>query len=92
MSNREVGSGRCDIVLQSKIKNLPSYVLEFRYCAPLVKYTKEKTDLLQLASQAINQMKTRQYDINLEGEIIYVGLAHHGKEVEMLWEEQSKAM
>lgn len=72
ISNREIGKGRCDILLKAK-KNRISYILEF-------KYTKDsKTDLSSLAKVAIQQIKDRQYDIQLSGKVIYIGLAHYQK-------------
>ncbi len=82
ISNREEGKGRCDIILKAKKDNLPSYVLEF-------KYLKESTDnLKEFAKQAIRQIKEKQYDVHLKGEVIYIGLAHHLKDVEIEWVEK----
>ena len=79
ISNREVGKGRCDIILKSK-KNQISYILEF-------KYTKDSSeDLKQLAKSAINQINARQYDSELGGKVIRIGLAHYQKNVEIEWQ------
>ena len=72
ISNREVGKGRCDIILKSK-KNQISYILEF-------KYTKDSSvDLKQLAKSAIDQINSRRYDSELSGTVIRIGLAHYQK-------------
>lgn len=82
ISNREVGTGRCDIVLKAKKDNQTSYILEF-------KYTKDSSvDLKELTKVAIHQIRERQYDIELTGKVIYIGLAHYQKEVEIEWVEK----
>ena len=79
ISNREVGKGRCDIILKSK-KNQISYILEF-------KYTKDSSvDLKQLAKSAIDQINSRRYDSELSGTVICIGLAHYQKNVEIEWQ------
>lgn len=88
ISNREVGKGRNDLILKAKKEGLTSFVLEF-------KYLKEEKDNLQdvlneLANSAIRQIKDREYDLELKGKIIFVGIAHHGKDVAMKWEEKSR--
>ena len=53
----------------------PNLILEF-------KYTKdEKDDLEKLAEKALEQIKEKQYDAEMTGEVCYVGLAHCGKRV-----------
>ena len=82
ISNREVGTGRCDIVLKAKKDNQTSYILEF-------KYTKDSSvDLKELTKVAIHQIRERQYDTELTGKVIYIGLAHYQKEVEIEWVEK----
>lgn len=79
ISNREVGKGRCDIILKSK-KSQISYILEF-------KYTNESSvDLKQLAKSAIDQIDSRRYDSELSGTVIHIGLAHYQKNVEIEWQ------
>lgn len=80
ISNREAGSGRCDIILKAK-KDLASYVIEF-------KYSKNKEELESLSDIAIDQIIEKEYDKGLEGKIIYIGLAHCGKEVDVKWVEK----
>ncbi len=79
ISNREVGKGRCDIILKSK-KNQISYILEFKYT------TDSSVDLKQLAKSAIDQINSRRYDSELSGTVIRIGLAHYQKNVEIEWQ------
>ena len=83
LSNHENGKGRYDITLKSKKEDLPSYVIEFKY---LKKEQLKENELESLANQAIQQIKDNQYDHDLTGKIIYIGLAHHGKDVSIKWE------
>lgn len=79
-SNREAGKGRYDIMLESKCTDYPSYIMEF-------KYTKDtNVDLKVLAQKAVSQMVEKRYDFNLKGNIIYIGLAHCQKDVEIIFE------
>ena len=79
ISNREVGKGRCDIILKSK-KNQMSYILEFKYT------NDSSVDLKQLAKSAIDQINSRRYDSELSGTVIRIGLAHYQKNVEIEWQ------
>lgn len=79
ISNREVGKGRCDIILKSK-KNQISYILEFKYT------NDSSVDLKQLAKSAIDQIDSRRYDSGLSGTVIRIGLAHYQKNVEIEWQ------
>ena len=81
-SNRENGLGRYDIVLKSK-KNKVSYIMELKY---LKAGNKEKLE--ELAKEAVQQIKEKRYDEGLE-EVIYIGLAHQGKDVAMEWVENN---
>ena len=72
ISNREVGKGRCDIILKSK-KSQISYILEFKYT------NDSSVDLKQLAKSAIDQIDSRRYDSELSGTVIHIGLAHYKK-------------
>ena len=76
ISNREVGKGRCDIILKSK-KSQISYILEFKYT------NDSSVDLKQLAKSAIDQIDSRRYDSELSGTVIHIGLAHYQKNVEI---------
>lgn len=79
ISNREVGKGRCDIILKSK-KNQISYILEFKYT------NDSSVDLKQLAKSAIDQINSRRYDSEFSGTVIRIGLAHYQKNVEIEWQ------
>lgn len=79
ISNREVGKGRCDIILKSK-KSQISYILEFKYT------NDSSVDLKQLAKSAIDQINSRRYDSDLSGTVIRIGLAHYQKNVEIEWQ------
>lgn len=79
ISNREVGKGRCDIILKSK-KSQISYILEFKYT------NDSSVDLKQLAKSAIDQVDSRRYDSELSGTVIHIGLAHYQKNVEIEWQ------
>ena len=85
LSNHENGKGRYDITLKSKKEHLPSYVIEFKY---LKKTELKEGELDQLANQAIQQIKDNHYDHELKGKVIYIGLAHHGKDVSIKWKER----
>ena len=86
ISNREEGKGRCDIIIQAKDEKKTSFVIEFKY------FKEDKKDfekaLDKLSIEAIQQIKDRKYDYNLKGKVIYIGLAHHGKDVMMKWIER----
>ena len=79
-SNKEVGKGRCDIILKSKNEGYPSYIIE-------LKYEKEASDLKELAKEAIKQIQEKQYGVNMKGNVIYIGMAHYHKDVEIVWEK-----
>lgn len=79
ISNREVGKGRCDIILKSK-KNQISYILEFKYT------NDSSVDLKQLAKSAIDQINSRRYNSELSGTVIRIELAHYQKNVEIEWQ------
>ena len=85
ISNREVGKGRNDLILKSKDEKKTSYVLEFKYLKEDKKDIEKELD--QLSNEAIQQIKERKYDVELKGKVIYIGLAHHGKDVSVKWVE-----
>ena len=78
ISNQEKGKGRCDIILKPKDSKLSTYVIE-------MKYTKEACDLKELAMEAVKQIQEKQYDIGLGDDVVYIGMAHHHKDVEIVW-------
>ncbi len=82
ISNREAGKGRCDIVLKARKENQISYILEFKYAKD------SNTDLKELAKTAVEQIKDRKYDTEISGKIIYIGLAHYQKNIEIEWQEK----
>ena len=85
ISNREVGKGRCDIVLQSKDENKTSFVFEFKY----IRDNETSQERLQtVAKQAVEQIRDREYDIEIKGKVVYIGLAHHGKDAAIEWQEK----
>ena len=86
ISNREVGKGRCDIILQSKDENKTSFVFEFKYIGTDNETSQER--LQTVAKQAVEQIRDRQYDIEIKGKVVYIGLAHHGKDVAIEWQEK----
>ena len=86
ISNREEGKGRCDIIIQAHDEKRTSFVIEFKYFKEEKKNIQE--ELNKLSNEAIQQIKYRRYDYDLKGRVIYIGLAHHGKDVVMKWEER----
>ena len=86
ISNREVGKGRDDLILKAKDEKKTSFVLEFKYLKEDKKNIEEKLE--KLANEAIQQIKDNKYDYGLKGKVIYIGLAHHGKDVSIKWEER----
>jgi len=86
ISNREVGKGRDDLILKAKDEKRTSFVLEFKYLKEDKKALKEALD--ELSNKAIQQIKENKYDYGLKGKVIYIGLAHHGKNVSVKWENK----
>ena len=82
ISNQEKGKGRCDIILKPKDSKLSIYVIE-------MKYTKEACDLKELAMEAVKQIQEKQYDIGLGNDVVYIGMAHYHKDVEIVWEKEA---
>ena len=80
-SNQEVGKERCDIILKPRYEKVPGYVIE-------LKYVKEEIDLEEVVKQAIEQLQEKQCDIGLGKEVIYIGMVHNKKEVEVAWCEK----
>ena len=86
ISNREEGKGRCDLIIQAYDEKKTSFVIEFKYLKEDKKDIEKALD--QLSNEAIQQIKDNKYDFELKGKVIYIGLAHHGKDVMMKWEER----
>lgn len=86
ISNREVGKDRDDLILKAKDVKRTSFVLEFKYLKEDKKALEEALD--ELSNKAIRQIKENKYDYGLKGKVIYIGLAHHGKNVSVKWENK----
>lgn len=86
ISNRKVGKGRDDLILKAKDEKRTSFVLEFKYLKEDKKALEEVLD--ELSNKAIQQIKENKYDYGLKGKVIYIGLAHHGKNVSVKWENK----
>ena len=86
ISNREVGKGRDDLILKAKDEKKTSFVLAFKYLKDDKKDFEKALD--DLSNKAIQQIKDNKYDYGLKGKVIYIGLAHHGKDVSIKWEER----
>ena len=98
--NREEGKGRCDLIIQAHDEKKTSFIIEFKYfkedkkdfeirMPDVEEYDKDFEKALdKLSNEAIQQIKDRRYDYDLKGKVIYIGLAHHGKDVMMKWEEK----
>lgn len=86
ISNREVGKGRDDLILKAKDEKRTSFVLEFKYLKEDKKALEEALD--ELSNKAIRQIKENKYDYGLKGKVIYICLAHHGKNVSVKWENK----
>ena len=79
ISNREEGKGRCDLILKAKDENKTSFVMEFKYVK------EDNKDLKEVAYEAVQQIISNKYDQDLKGKVIYIGLAHHSKDVVVKW-------
>lgn len=86
ISNREVGKGRDDLILKAKDEKKTSFVLEFKYLKEDKKDLEKALD--ELSNKAIQQIKDNKYDYGLKGKVIYIGLAHHGKDVNIKWKNK----
>lgn len=86
ISNRKVGKGRDDLILKAKDEKRTSFVLEFKYLKEDKKALEEALD--ELSNKAIQQIKENKYDYGLKGKVIYISLAHHGKNVSVKWENK----
>lgn len=75
-SNREIGTGRCDVLLIPQDKNQLGLVLEF-------KNAKEEDKLKQSVKEALQQIEDKDYDTELHQHnvknILHVGIAFAGK-------------
>lgn len=85
ISNKEAGKGRCDIILKAKKDDKASYIFEFKYLKEK-QISQEKLE--EVAKEAVRQIIDKHYDVSLVGQVIYVGLAHQGKDVAIEWIER----
>lgn len=83
-SNQEAGKGRYDILLQCKTRKYPSYILELKYVKH-DEFEKHPDILKDKCKEALKQIETNKYSTAIQGPLIYIALAHSGKEVEMEW-------
>ena len=72
------------MILKAKDEKKTSFELEFKY----VKEGNAEDKLDQLANQAILQIISNKYDQGLKGKVIYMGLAHYGKDVVVKWQNK----
>lgn len=72
------------LILKSKNEKKTSFVLEFKYLKEAKKDLEKALD--DLSNNAIQQIKDNKYDYGLK--VIYISLAHHGKDVSIKWEER----
>lgn len=83
-SNRESGYGRYDVMLVPRAATGKGIIIEFKKFD-----VDEDKDIEEAAKNALTQIRDKQYRIELidEGveEIIEIGIAFKGKEVEVLW-------
>lgn len=77
-SNMEAGHGRSDIILKSLRPTHGHMIIEFKQS--------KKTKLGAEAQKALKQIKEKEYDVDLTGEVICIGLAHDKKRCEMVYE------
>ena len=78
-SNRESGLGRSDILLKATRPSDWSIIIEFKQVA----------DLPGLAQAALEQIEEKQYASGLTGPVLLLGIAHNGKECEVLYRHSS---
>lgn len=83
-SNRESGDGRYDIQMMPSDKKMPGIIIELKA------ETKGSTNLVQLAEEAVRQIKDKNYAVNLQKQgintIFSYGVAFCGKQVEVVVE------
>lgn len=81
-SNRESGNGRFDLQMESKTRNLPGIIMEFKAAKAA-----EKDQLSELAADGLKQISDRLYDTDMQErgitDIVKYGIAFAGKDVEV---------
>lgn len=61
-------------------------MLEFKYLKDVSKDLESELD--NLLNEAIEQIQSKNYSFDLKGNVVFIGLAHHGKDVQMKWIER----
>ena len=83
LSEREIGHGRADFVLEPKNKINPAYIFEF-------KAVNTEDELESYAKTGFEQIKEKKYETELKsrgaGKIVCVGLAFYRKKLKMKYE------
>jgi hypothetical protein len=72
-SNLETGDGRSDIRMESLRPDHPHIIIEL----------KQGKDIAKLKSQALDQIKEKQYYAGLQGKVLCLGVAHNKKQCEI---------
>ncbi len=87
-SNRESGYGRYDIALEPKKKGIKAFIIE-------LKKAEEDEELKEVARKALNQIHKRKYKTDPEArgatDIVLVGMAFRGREVEIIQESSRQS-
>jgi len=77
-SNREFGDGRSDVMMKSLYPNeRPHVIIEF----------KRGKDLPKAADEALEQIITNRYYVELVGKVLCIGIAHNQKKCELVYKE-----
>jgi len=77
-SNIEAGHGRPDIRMESKNKNNPHIIVEFKKC-------KEGGNIENLKDEALQQILDNKYHRSLSGEVLCLGIAHDIKRCDVAY-------
>lgn len=80
ISEIELGTGRSDILFKSKNSKYKHIILE-------LKYSKSEASLENDAKKALSQIHDKKYYSGLSGDIILLGVSHHKKLCEYVYEE-----
>ena len=87
LSEREIGHGRADLVLEPKNKINPAYIFEF-------KAVNTEDELESYAKTGFEQIEEKKYETELKsrgaGKIVCVGLAFYRKKLKMKYEIMEK--
>lgn len=79
-SNLEAGDGRADVIMKSlQPKKRPHILVEF----------KQGENVNQLKQVALNQIFEKKYYAKLTGHVLCVGIAHHQKKCELMYQEMT---